>query len=292
MYLCRFAGAEYRRSVGLLTNVHSLSSDMYLGWPSLNTRDGVLHYSGPLPVTCACTKVHESLRGLAKKGGFKSFSAQSLGSRFWARILGRMQVSQLHAPLWDGAFSGQSSSAGSTYAGAKVPYGFALSAAPESAAALYEAWKGNTLTSAILRDYSSARLDNFFESRALARDAVALFSLLSSACVFLSSRQSSGLLFLLVVTRCALVFLWLPSFLLVLRFPARLRILRDFLQLLAGRRLLRTVRHLEMARFPPSLFSQLARFRSSLFSAMNLPHWIQTNWILLGWWHRYLVLGL
>ena len=193
VYLCRFAGAEYRRSVGLLTNVHSLSSDMYLGWPSLNTRDGVLHYSGPLPVTCACTKAHESLRGLAKKGGFKSFSAQSLGSRFWARILGRMQVSQLHAPLRDGAYSGQSSSAGSTYAGAKVPYGFALSAAPESAAALYEAWKGNTLTRAILRDYSSARLDNFFESRALARDAVALFSLLSSACVFLSSRLSSGL---------------------------------------------------------------------------------------------------
>ena len=67
---------------------------------------------------------------------------------------------------------------------------------------------------------------------------------------------------------------------------------RDFLQLLAGRRFLRTVRHLEMARFPPSLFSQLAGFRSSLFSSVGPPHWIQTNWILLVWWLRYLVLGL
>ena len=46
--------------------------------------------------------------------------------------------------------------------------------------ALYEAWKCNTLTRSILRDYSTARLDSFFESRGFARDAVFLFSLLSS----------------------------------------------------------------------------------------------------------------
>ena len=40
MYLCRFAGAEHRRSVGLLTNVQALSADMYLGWPALSERTG------------------------------------------------------------------------------------------------------------------------------------------------------------------------------------------------------------------------------------------------------------
>ena len=31
VYFCRFAGAQCRRSVGLLTNVQALSSDMYSG---------------------------------------------------------------------------------------------------------------------------------------------------------------------------------------------------------------------------------------------------------------------
>ena len=63
---------------------------------------------------------------------------------------------------------------------------------PESVSALYEAWKGNTLTRSILRDYSSARLDSFFESRGLARDAVLLFSLLSPGCKFLESPRFPG----------------------------------------------------------------------------------------------------
>ena len=258
-------------------------------------------------MTCACTKAHESLRGVAKKGGFKSFSAQSLGSQFWARILGRMQVSQLHAPLRDGAYSGQSSSAGSTYAGAKVPYGFALSAAPESAAALYEAWKGDTLTRAILRDYSSARLDNFFESRALARDAVALFSLSCLRPVFfrlLGFRLVSVFLLVVPVAR-----LFVPRVPVVAEFPlgstfsGEIADFSGFSPAARGKEIFEDCPALEMARFPPSLFSQLAGFRSSLFSqlagfrsslfsSVGLPHWIQTNWILLGWWLRYLVLGL
>ena len=63
---------------------------------------------------------------------------------------------------------------------------------PESVSALHEAWKGNTLTRSILRDYSSARLDSFFESRGLARDAVLLFSLLSPGCKFLESPRFPG----------------------------------------------------------------------------------------------------
>ena len=68
MYLCLFAGVEYRRSVGLLTKVQGLCADMYLGWPSFITRHSVLQYVGPLPATCACSIIHPSLRGLATKG--------------------------------------------------------------------------------------------------------------------------------------------------------------------------------------------------------------------------------
>ena len=105
VYLCRFA-SEYRRSVGLLTNVQALSADMYLGWPAFNTHDSTLQYCGPLPSTCACSTKHPSLRGLATQGGFRSFLAQSLGPKLWARILSRMQESQLHCSLRDGVQSG------------------------------------------------------------------------------------------------------------------------------------------------------------------------------------------
>ena len=65
VYLCRFAGAEYRRSVWLLTNLLSLSSDMYLGWPSLSTLDSVSQYVGLLPTSCACSTTHPSLQILS-----------------------------------------------------------------------------------------------------------------------------------------------------------------------------------------------------------------------------------
>ena len=82
MYLFRFAGAAHRRLVGLLTNEQALTSDMYLGWCSFNTLDSVLQHVGPLLASCACSTTHPSLRGLAAKGGFKSFLAQTLGPRF------------------------------------------------------------------------------------------------------------------------------------------------------------------------------------------------------------------
>ena len=133
-----------------------------------------------------------STRTLGERRFQNLFFAQTLGPRFWARILSKMQDSQLHCSLRDGVSSVPCSSAGMITSGGKVPCG--LSAAPESVSALYEAWKGNTLTMSIWRDYSSARLDSFFESRGLARDAVFLFSLLSPGCKFLESSRSPGAL--------------------------------------------------------------------------------------------------
>ena len=188
VYLCRFASAECRRSVGLLTNVQALSADMYLGWPAFNMQDSTLQYCGPLPSTCACSTMYPSLRGLATQGGFRSFFAQSLGPQFWARILSRMQESQLHCSLWDGV---QSSTAGVISHGGYPGYGFALADSPDSVAALYREWKANTLTRSLLRDFSASRVDTFFESRGLPRDAVLLFSLLSPTCKFLDSGRAA-----------------------------------------------------------------------------------------------------
>ena len=154
-----FAGAEYRRSVGLLTNVQPLSSDCTSAGPPST------HWT---------------------------FFAQTFGTRFWACILSKMQGSQLHCSLRDVVSYVPSSSAGVISSGGKVPHGFGLSAAPESVSALYEAWKGNALTRSILRDCSSAGLDSSFEWRGLARDAVLLFSLLSPGCKFLESPRFPG----------------------------------------------------------------------------------------------------
>ena len=111
-----------------------------------------------------------------------------------------MQDSQLHCSLRDGLSSVPSSSAGMISSGGEVPHGFALSAASESVSAVCEAWKGD-----ILRDYSSARLDSFLESRGLARTTVFLFSLSSPGCRFLESS-------LFPVTLVASFFFLVPCF--------------------------------------------------------------------------------
>ena len=181
VYLCRFAGAEYRRSVGFLTNVQALSSDMYLGWPSFITHNSVLQYVGPLRATCACSTIHPTVRGLATKGGFAVLGPHP------------QQDPRLSAALFlrDGASSVPSSSAGIISSGGNSVNGFALSAAPESVSALCQAWKSNTLTRTLLRDFSASRLDSFFESRGLARNTVFLFSLLSPAWKFLESSRAA-----------------------------------------------------------------------------------------------------
>ena len=300
VYLCRFASAECRRSVGLLTNVQALSADMYLGWPAFNTQDSTLQYCGPLPSTCACSTMHPSLRGLATQGGFRSFLAQSLGPQFWARILSRMQESQLHCSLRDGV---QSSTAGIISHGGFPGYGFALADSPDSVAALYREWKANTLTRSLLRDFSASRLDTFFESRGLARDAVLLFSLLSPACKFLDSGRAAAR-WLWVFPWCLLVLL-LPLFLFVLpvfavtitflvflpisvtlRIIAVLRVLQGFSQCClavqpsTGRRVLSTPRHLEMGRYGSILLSLTSPSDSRTRLICRGFHEVQHLWTL------------
>ena len=151
---------------------------MSLGWPSFDTQHSVLQYVGPLPATCACSTIHPSLRGEASNPSCPVPRSTVLGPH-------PQQYPSLPASLFRAVPLVLISSGG--YSG----YGFALSAAPESVSALYEAWKSNTLTRSLFRDFSASRLDSFFESRGLARNTVFLFSLLSPACKFLESRRAA-----------------------------------------------------------------------------------------------------
>ena len=176
MYLCRFAGAEYRRSVGLLTNIQALSSDVYLGWPSFNTLESVLQYVGPLPASTT----HPSLRGLAEKGGFKYFKVQSLGPQFSAASSPTCKIRSFTTPLGMEVLLFHAAQLVFILLVTNLDMGSPFGC-PDSVAALHEEWKAKALTRTILRDYSASRLDTFFESREMAPDTVFLFSLLSPA---------------------------------------------------------------------------------------------------------------
>ena len=47
-FLCRFAAADQKHPVGIMTNLHSLQEDLYLGWPDLSITGDQLAYNGPL----------------------------------------------------------------------------------------------------------------------------------------------------------------------------------------------------------------------------------------------------
>ena len=110
----------------------------------------------------------------------------------WCGVLA--EVSQLHAPLWDGAYSGQSSSAGSTYAGAKVPCGFALSAAPESAASALRGMERRHTHQGYSEGLLFCETGQFLRVTGIgSRRSRLILSVFFGLCFFLSSRLSSGL---------------------------------------------------------------------------------------------------
>ena len=213
-------------------------------------------------------------------------------ARFWARNLNKVQESQLSCSLRDGASSVPSISAGIISSGGNSVYGFALSCAPESVSALYEAWKSNTLTRTLLRDFSASRLDSFFESRGLARKHGILILLP------LASLQVSGIssgsarcpwLFWYVFASCSqrpsLLSLFL-QILATLRILAVLRFSRGFLQFCLALQLSTEIEVLsQMARLPSSFLSvtiarvlrtgKVARLPSSLLS-LTSPSDIRT----------------
>ena len=79
VYLCRFAGTEQRRAVGLL-------QEGYTGWPTHVMHASQLQYTGPLPRSCPCVTQHMPMRGTASGQEFNSTQQQTLGVKFWLRF--------------------------------------------------------------------------------------------------------------------------------------------------------------------------------------------------------------
>ena len=85
-FLCRFASADQKHPVGVLTNCPSLRGDLYLGWPQLFSTGDQSAHNGPLPRDCPCTRSHAPLKGTSVCI-FNSATSQNFSSGFWTHIL-------------------------------------------------------------------------------------------------------------------------------------------------------------------------------------------------------------
>ena len=73
-FLCRFAAADQKHPMGILTNLRSLQEDLFMGWPIFHHNTDQLSYQGPLPRDCPCTRPHRPMLGICG-GTFNSSAA-------------------------------------------------------------------------------------------------------------------------------------------------------------------------------------------------------------------------
>ena len=83
VFLCRFAGADQRRPLGVLTNIKVFDDSSYLGWPRLRLKGDDLCYRGPLPKSCPCSSPHQPMTSAASGRTCNSSISPSLGVSFW-----------------------------------------------------------------------------------------------------------------------------------------------------------------------------------------------------------------
>ena len=83
-FLCQLGQANFRRPVGVLTNIASLFDQLYKGWPCLVHDKEDLQYRGPLPNHCLFVPQNHNLKGVDAADHFTSASSHTLGERFWS----------------------------------------------------------------------------------------------------------------------------------------------------------------------------------------------------------------
>ena len=93
-FLCRIAGADTKRPLGILTNLPGLQQYIQIGWPALTRHGSSLHYKGPLPKSCGCSPPHPPRIGVTAKEDFRTHLADPFGERFW-----KWCFSALRSPL-------------------------------------------------------------------------------------------------------------------------------------------------------------------------------------------------
>ena len=162
-FLCRFAAADQKHPVGIVTNLHSLQKDLYLGWPDLRITGDQLAYHGPLPRDCPCSVVHLPTTGCSS--AFNLSLAPVLTSGFWVRIFRAIQEDSVPCSLRD---RGESLTSGPSPSSSLLPVtsrSFSLSCTPGSLRLLFLAWSSRSLARTLLRDYAdSAFVDKYLSS--------------------------------------------------------------------------------------------------------------------------------
>ena len=101
-FFSRFAGAEQRRPMGVLTNVAALDQFLYFGWPDFQMQRGRLAYQGPLPRSCSCGFQHQPMTGFTETG-FNSGDVPLLTRLFWQYIFRALSPVSGHVALRDGS---------------------------------------------------------------------------------------------------------------------------------------------------------------------------------------------
>ena len=149
-FLSRFAAADQKHPVGIVTNLHSLHKDLYLGWPDLRITGDHLAYHGPLPRDCPCSVVHPPTTGCSGIA-FNLSLVPILTSCFWARIFRAIQEDSVPYSLRD---RGESLTSGPSPSSSLLPVSsrsFSLACTSGSLHQFFLAW-----SSLSLRDYADS----------------------------------------------------------------------------------------------------------------------------------------
>ena len=137
-FRCRFASADQKHPVGILTNLPSLFGDLHLGWPDLQITGDQLSYHGPLPRACPCRVARSSA------SSFCPALAPIFTFGFWARIFCALREDSNPVSLTD---RGESFSSGPS-SSCLLPVSsssFSLSSTPGSLQPLFLAWSSRCL---------------------------------------------------------------------------------------------------------------------------------------------------
>ena len=191
-FLCQLGHAEFRRPVGVLTNIASLFDKLYRGWPLLSRSDRDLKCRGPPPNHCPCVPPHNNLRGVDASDHFISASSSTLGERFLSWILGTFLTDGPSSSLRDGGTSNSTLRSTSSFSSWSPLLAVALASGSCSLRMFYDSWKHCTFTvSKTAEVLSSEGIASYFRSSAPSCLASTTWSPLSS--VWLTHSSSSSI---------------------------------------------------------------------------------------------------
>ena len=146
-FQCQLGRANFRRPIGILTNIASLFDQLYKGWPCLVHDKEDLQYRGPLPNHCPFVPQHHNLKGVDAADHFTSASSHTLGDRFWSCFffffekIGTVQPSSLRDGDMDSTIAAFSSSP--CLSPRSAP---SLAKGSGSLSLFYGSWKNNSFT--------------------------------------------------------------------------------------------------------------------------------------------------